>query len=78
MAVVIPLAPHRRSQPSEAPAASRQEPGTILFFTGVRYERQDEPAPAEPTVPRRPRVLTSPPASGPKRPKKATSVRQPA
>ncbi|PZO00258.1 MAG: hypothetical protein DCF30_10075 [Hyphomicrobiales bacterium] len=77
MAVVIPLAPHRRSQPSEAPAALRQEPGTILFFTGVRYERQAEPAPAEPTVRRRPRALT-PPANGPKRPKKATNARQPA
>jgi hypothetical protein len=78
MAVVIPLAPHRRAQPSEAPAASRQEPATILFFTGIRYERQDEPEPAEPAVRSRTRASTPPPASRPKRPKKATSARQPA
>ncbi len=78
MAVVIPLAPHRRAQPSEASAASRQEPATILFFTGVRYERQAEPATAEPAVRRRPRALAATPASGPKRPKKATNARQPA
>ena len=78
MADVIPLAPHRRSQPPKVLAASRQGTGTILFFTGVRYERQDEPAPAEPTVQGRPRALTSSPASGPKRPKKATRARQPA
>ncbi|MFA6967120.1 hypothetical protein [Bosea sp. (in: a-proteobacteria)] len=78
MAVVIPLAPRRRAQPSEASAAARQEPATILFFTGVRYERQAEVAAAEPAVRRQSRPLTSTPAGGPKRSSKATNARQPA
>lgn len=79
MADVIPLAPHRREpRPSEVPAASRPEPATILFFTGVRYERQAEPASAEPTLRRRPRAATAPSATVTKRPRKATSGRQPA
>lgn len=78
MAVVIPLAPPRRTQPSEASAATRQEPATILFFTGVRYERQAEPAAPEPVVRRRRRLVPVPPAGSPKRTKKATNARQPA
>ncbi|HEY5793944.1 MAG TPA: hypothetical protein VIU82_02935 [Bosea sp. (in: a-proteobacteria)] len=78
MAVVIPLAPPRRTQPSEAPAAPRQEPATILFFTGVRYERQAEPAATEPVVRRRRRSVGAPPGTTPKRTKKTTNARQPA
>ena len=84
MAVVIPLAPHRRSQPSEASAATRQEPAAILFFTGVRYERQaqaatPEPAAPEPAVRRQRRAIAATPAASPsKRSRKATSARQPA
>lgn len=79
MAVVIPLAPHRRAQPSEAPAGIRQEPATILFFTGVRYERQAEPAASEPAVrPGRRATVASPAVSSPKRSRKATSARLPA
>lgn len=77
MAVVIPLAPLRRTQRSEASAATRQEPAAILFFTGVRYERQAEPVPPEPVVRRR-RQAVGMPAGRPKRTKKATSARQPA
>jgi hypothetical protein len=42
MAVVIPFAPHRRplSQAVEPPLAG--PPADILFFTGVRYDRQAE------------------------------------
>ena len=75
MAVVISLAPRRRAPASQAPA-QRPEPATILFFTGVRYERQDEP-PAEATVASPARAL-SPTAGRPKRARKATSARQPA
>jgi hypothetical protein len=78
MAVVIPLAPLRRAQTSEAPAAARQEPATILFFTGVRYERPAEPAAPEPAVRRRRRIVPALPAGSPKRTKKATNARQPA
>ena len=48
MAVVIPFRfarPGRRSTASEAPTAGSAE---ILFFTGVRYERQAE----KPAAPR--------------------------
>ncbi|RXT52967.1 hypothetical protein B6S44_19710 [Bosea sp. Tri-44] len=51
MADVIPFAPRRRSA-SQSPAALGPS-GQILFFTGVRYERQPEPAASKP--PRRPR-----------------------
>lgn len=51
MAHVIPFAPRRRAS-SQAPAATGPL-GQILFFTGVRYERQLDQAAAKP--PRRPR-----------------------
>lgn len=80
MAVVIPLAPHRRSQTASTSSAPRQEEAMILFFTGVRYERQAEPAAAEPAVRRRRPALAAAPAvvAGTKRVKKATNARQPA
>lgn len=79
MAVVIPLAPRRRAQPAEASALPRTEPATILFFTGVRYERQGDPGVvAEAPSPRRPRVQPPSATSRPKRPRKATHARQPA
>lgn len=55
MADVIPFAPRRRfaSQSTAAMGLS----GQILFFTGVRYERQPEPAASKP--PRRPRPAGS-------------------
>ena len=48
MADVIPFAPRRRF--ARTAAAADAAPAQILFFTGVRYERQPE-APA--TKPRR-------------------------
>ncbi|MFC5418995.1 MAG: hypothetical protein DI537_00930 [Stutzerimonas stutzeri] len=51
MADVIPFAPRRRFA-SQAPLGEGPF-GQILFFTGVRYERQHEPAASKP--PRRPR-----------------------
>lgn len=50
MAVVIPFQPRPRSTAAEG-AASRE--GTILFFTGVRYERVAEPAAPKPRAARR-------------------------
>jgi hypothetical protein len=78
MAVVIPLAPLRRARSSEASVATRPEPATILFFTGVRYERQAEPAAPEPVARRRRRSVAGLPTGGPKRTGKATNARQPA
>ena len=75
MAVVISLAPRRRAHASQAPA-QRPEPATILFFTGVRYERQGEPT-SEAAVAHPARVLSST-AGRPKRARKATRARQPA
>ena len=51
MAVVIPFAPKRRQQLRSCSGPLRM--AEILFFTGVRYERQPEPAASKP--PRRPR-----------------------
>lgn len=52
MADVIPFAPRRRFART-ATAAADAAPAQILFFTGVRYERQPEPPAAKPQ--RRPR-----------------------
>ncbi|WP_332692164.1 hypothetical protein [Bosea sp. (in: a-proteobacteria)] len=52
MADVIPFAPRRRFART-AVAAADAGPAQILFFTGVRYERQPEPPAAKPQ--RRPR-----------------------
>lgn len=54
MAVVIPFAPRRRSQ-GRVSAQETRTPGEILFFTGVRYERQPEPLPAAKPARRSPR-----------------------
>ncbi|HEV7259897.1 MAG TPA: hypothetical protein VGN82_19090 [Bosea sp. (in: a-proteobacteria)] len=78
MAVVIPLAPLRRARSTEASAVMRPEPAEILFFTGVRYERQAEPVAPEPVVRRRRRIVAALSAGGPKRTKKTTNARQPA
>lgn len=51
MADVIPFAPRRRF--ARTAAAADAAPAQILFFTGVRYERQPESPAAEPQ--RRPR-----------------------
>lgn len=55
MADVIPFAPRRRSSSRNLAAAGPL--GQILFFTGVRYERQPETAAVKP--PRRPRPAGS-------------------
>ncbi len=76
MAVVISLASRLRAHNPED-RTERPQSAAILFFTGVRYEREVEPVPADPVVRRRPRAL----AAGtvrPKRPRKATVARQPA
>ena len=44
MSIVIPFAP--RAKPAQAALAAPSEPAQILFFTGVRYERQ-EPTPVD-------------------------------
>jgi hypothetical protein len=73
MAVVISLAPRRRAHASQAPA-QRPEPATILFFTGVRYERQGEPI-ADAAAGR---TSHAPSTVRAKRSRKATRTRQPA
>jgi hypothetical protein len=52
---VIPFAPRRRSV-DRAPPQGAQPVAEILFFTGVRYERQPEPSPAAKPVRRTPRA----------------------
>ncbi|AOG05816.1 hypothetical protein [Bosea sp. RAC05] len=76
MAVVISLASRLRTQSPQA-RTERPEAAAILFFTGVRYEREAEPVAADPVVRRRSRALATS-AGRPKRAKKATSARQPA
>lgn len=51
MSIVIPFAP--RAKTAHLPASAPSAPAQILFFTGVRYERQPEPAPAETQARRR-------------------------
>lgn len=75
MAVVISLAPRRRARPSRD-QAQRPDPATILFFTGVRYERQGE-AVAELAAEQAPHARSSAPVR-PKRSRKAIRNRQPA
>ncbi|WP_332684334.1 hypothetical protein [Bosea sp. (in: a-proteobacteria)] len=55
MADVIPFAPRRRF--ARTATAADAAPAQILFFTGVRYERQPEPPAAKPQ--RRPRSAGS-------------------
>jgi hypothetical protein len=45
MSIVIPFAP--RAKPVQANLAVPSEPAQILFFTGVRYERQAELKPID-------------------------------
>ncbi|MBA4334030.1 MAG: hypothetical protein C0420_03500 [Methylobacterium sp.] len=68
MAVVISLASRLRTQSPQA-RTQRPEAAAILFFTGVRYEREAEPVAADPVVRRRSRALAQSPAvrSGPRR-----------
>ena len=47
MSVVIPFAPRPRSAAAEPATTLAEMPATILFFTGIRYERHAEPAAAE-------------------------------
>lgn len=47
---VIPFAPRRRPV-DRAPPEGAQQAADILFFTGVRYERQPEPLPAAKSLP---------------------------
>lgn len=54
---VIPFAPRRRSVVRAASEEARQ-PAEILFFTGVRYERQSEPMPVPEPSRRSPRATT--------------------
>jgi hypothetical protein len=54
MSVVIPFAPRQRSATVEPSVDVAATPATILFFTGIRYERHEEPAPVErPEQPKR-------------------------
>lgn len=66
---VIPFAPRRRSIARSASGEARQ-PAEILFFTGVRYERQPEPLPVAKPARRSPRASARKPI--------AKSVGQPA
>lgn len=52
MSDVILFAPRLRAV-VRAPEAAPREAAQILFFTGVRYERQPEVKPAEAPTPRR-------------------------
>lgn len=76
MAVVISLAPRLRAHKPED-RTGRPQSAAILFFTGVRYEREAEPVAADPVVRRRARAVPAG-AVRPKRPRKATVARQPA
>lgn len=46
MSVVIPLAPRLRAQDRPSSVTGPGPAAAILFFTGVRYERDPEPLPA--------------------------------
>ncbi len=68
MAVVIPFAPHLRPAAGTTPRAVAAD---ILFFTGIRYDRQVEAEPRE--------AVLAPPAkrrSAP-RPRRVKSAGQP-
>lgn len=71
MTIVIPFAPHRRSASPRSEPQSSITSADILFFTGVRYERQGEPDPVSaadrPAVKRRATT----------RPRRAKSAGQP-
>jgi len=54
MSIVIPFAP--RPKPAQGVPETSSRPAQILFFTGVRYERQPEPADAELLPRARPRA----------------------
>lgn len=51
---VIPFAPRRRPVERASPERAQQA-ADILFFTGVRYERQPDPSPATKPTRRTPR-----------------------
>lgn len=54
MSVVIPFAPRPRAAAAASPDDVAATPATILFFTGIRYERHEEPLAAErPAQPKR-------------------------
>lgn len=54
MSVVIPFAPRPRSATVAPSVEVAATPATILFFTGIRYERHQEPVAAErPEQPKR-------------------------
>jgi hypothetical protein len=64
MTIVIPFAPTRaalrRRATSDAPdAAAPGDGAAILFFTGVRYERQPQAALPEEPAPRKRRAETA-------------------
>lgn len=70
MAVVIDFASHLRSR-NPTPAERTGQVAEILFYTGVRYEREPESAPAAARAARRRRPAGTKLAG-------AKSVRQPA
>jgi hypothetical protein len=71
MAVVIPFAPHRRSTSERSERASASASADILFFTGVRYDRQDDGEPAKPAARPAAKRRAAP------RPRRAKSAGQP-
>lgn len=77
MAIVIPLAPRRRSPSQPAPLPC--EAATILFFTWVRYERQGDCVPAaRPARRKRPASTAVKTVAGTKSAKGSKTTRQPA
>lgn len=50
MSVVIPIASHLRAQDRPSPLPEPGRAAEILFFTGVRYQRDPEPLPAAKAV----------------------------
>lgn len=58
MSVVIPFSPRPRAALVQPAAPKAQPAAQILFFTGVRYERQPDPAPAPVRAVRRRRPAT--------------------
>jgi hypothetical protein len=59
MSVVIPFTPRPRAAMSAGAQVPDGEVAQILFFTGVRYERQAEPAPGSAPATRRRRSASA-------------------
>lgn len=56
MAEILNFVARPKAAPPAREGASARQSAAILFFTGIRYERGDEPAPADSSPgPKKPR-----------------------